>query len=77
VHGRQTGQTYRVSAASDRAQATSLTYKSDILADGQFVAFQSSATNLVGVNDMEAFGPVVERLADTKMAVERQLGSRR
>jgi len=47
VHDRQTGQTTRVSVASDGAQGNSYSYCPSISADGLFVAFQSDASNLV------------------------------
>ena len=47
VHDRQTGETTRVSVASDGAQANSYSYVSAISADGRFVAFESYASNLV------------------------------
>lgn len=45
VHDRQTGQTTRVSVASDGAQGNG--YYPSISADGRFVAFESYASNLV------------------------------
>ncbi len=47
VHDRQSGTTERVSVASDGAQADESSSAPDISADGRFVAFQSTATNLV------------------------------
>ncbi len=47
VHDRQTGQTTRVSVAPGGAQGNSSSYDPSISADGRFVAFYSSATNLV------------------------------
>ncbi len=48
VHDRQTGQTTRVSVASDGSQANGRqSHRSSISADGRFVAFGSYATNLV------------------------------
>lgn len=47
VHDRQTGETTRVSVASDGSQATNNSDYPSISADGRFVAFQSMATNLV------------------------------
>lgn len=47
VHDRQTGQTTRVSVASDGSQANSISFFPAISADGRFVAFLSNATNLV------------------------------
>ncbi len=47
VHDRQTGETTRVSVASDGTQANSDASDPVISADGQIVAFWSQATNLV------------------------------
>lgn len=47
VHDRQTRQTERVSIASDGVQGNSDSYHPSISADGRFVAFQSSAYNLI------------------------------
>ena len=48
VHDRQTGQTTRVSVASDGTQAYGYSYNPSISADGRYVAFISFASNLVG-----------------------------
>jgi hypothetical protein len=47
VHDFQTGQTRRVSVASDGTESNGSAYGMDISADGRYVAFSSSATNLV------------------------------
>ena len=47
VHDRQTSTTERISVASDGAQSNDLSEFSVISADGRFVAFISTATNLV------------------------------
>jgi len=47
VHDRQTGQTTRVSVASDSTQGNALSLYPSISADGRFVAFASHANNLV------------------------------
>jgi Tol biopolymer transport system component len=47
VHDRQTGQTTRVSVASDGTQANGHSYAPSISADGRYVAFASLASNLV------------------------------
>lgn len=57
VHDRQTGQTVRVSVASDGTQANGNSEKPAISADGRYVAFQSWATNLVD-NDNNGIGDV-------------------
>ncbi|WP_125730857.1 beta strand repeat-containing protein [Microcystis viridis] len=51
VHDRQTGQTTRVSVASNGTQANGDNATPSISADGRYVVFASSATNLVaGIN---------------------------
>jgi Tol biopolymer transport system component len=50
VHDRQTGQTARVSVGPGGAQANSDSNYTAISADGRFVAFDSTATNLVAVD---------------------------
>jgi Tol biopolymer transport system component len=57
VHDRQTGETTRVSVASDGTQADGLSVFSTLSADGRYVAFESSSSNLVsgdtnGTNDV-------------------------
>jgi Tol biopolymer transport system component len=47
AHDRQTGQTTRVSIASDGAQANDDSYLPSLSADGRYVAFYSEASNLV------------------------------
>jgi archaellum component FlaF (FlaF/FlaG flagellin family) len=47
VHDRQTGQTTRVSVASDGTQGNSPSFVPAISADGRYVAFESEASNLV------------------------------
>jgi len=47
VHDRQTGQTARVSIASDGSQGTSSSESSSISADGRYVSFHTDADNLV------------------------------
>jgi Tol biopolymer transport system component len=47
VHDLQTGQTTRVSVASDGTQGDDQSFRAAISADGRFVAFVSSASNLV------------------------------
>lgn len=48
VHNRITGNTKRVSLSSDGTQANDYSYYPAISADGAFVTFESSASNLVG-----------------------------
>jgi tricorn protease-like protein len=57
VHDRQSGETTRVSVASDGTQANNDSFAPSISADGRYVAFESYATNLVagdtnGMNDV-------------------------
>jgi Tol biopolymer transport system component len=47
VHDRLTGQTTRVSVASDGTQGNGYSWDSSISADGRYVAFESWASNLV------------------------------
>ena len=47
LHDRETGETIRVSVAGDGAQADGASYWPSISANGWYVAFASSATNLV------------------------------
>ena len=47
VHDRQTGVTARVSVSSTGVEGNGNSYAPAISADGRFVAFDSSATNLV------------------------------
>lgn len=47
VHDRQTGTTVRASVSSSGGQANEDSFNASISADGDFVAFQSEATNLV------------------------------
>ena len=48
LHDRQTGQTVRVSVASDGSQANSYSGGSALSGNGRYVAFDSEASNLVG-----------------------------
>jgi len=47
VHDRQTGQTIRVSIASDGTQANGASTGSSISSDGRYITFESTASNLV------------------------------
>ena len=47
VHDRETGETTRVSVASDGTEADSYSYALSISGNGKYVAFESEATNLV------------------------------
>lgn len=55
VHDRQTGQTSRVSVSSDGAQANDYSFDFDVSADGQYIVFESPATNLVANDTNEAW----------------------
>jgi RHS repeat-associated protein len=57
VHNRQTGETARVSIASDGTEGNGGSYTPSISDDGRFVAFFSRATNLV-VNDTNGSGDI-------------------
>lgn len=57
IHDRQTGQTTRVSVASDGAQANDHSGSPSLSADGRYVAFYSSATNLVA-GDTNGLGDI-------------------
>ncbi len=54
VHDRQTAQTSRVSVASDDTQGNDVSLEVSISANGRYVAFESSATNLVADDTNEA-----------------------
>ena len=60
VHDRQTGVTERVSVASNEAQANGESRDVSISADGRYVAFTSSATNLV-TGDTSGFADMFVR----------------
>jgi Tol biopolymer transport system component len=57
THDLQTHQTYLVSVASDGTQANSVAWNPSISANGQIVAFQSPASNLV-VDDTNNFADI-------------------
>lgn len=54
VHDRQTGETTRVSVATGNVQGNAASQAGDISEDGRWVAFESSATNLV-IGDSNGF----------------------
>jgi len=60
VHDRETGTTVRVSVASDGTESNGNTYYASIDPSGRWVAFQSSATNLV-TGDTNGSGDVFVR----------------
>jgi Tol biopolymer transport system component len=64
VHDRDTGETSRVSVASDGTQANDHTYWPAVSADGRYMAFHSMATNLVA-GDTNGFGDVFVHDRDT------------
>jgi hypothetical protein len=59
VHDRKTGQTTRVSVASDGTQGNDLSLHPSISANGRYVAFDSFATNLVS-GDTNTCGPYTD-----------------
>jgi Tol biopolymer transport system component len=73
VHDRQTGQTTRVSVASDGTQANGDSGHPAISADGRFVAFYSSASNLVpddtnGVEDVFVYDRLTGQITRVSVA---------
>ncbi len=64
VHDMETGETTRVSVSSDGSQSNHASSAPSISADGRFVAFQSSATNLV-VGDTNGYTDVFVRDLET------------
>ncbi|MCC7076299.1 MAG: PD40 domain-containing protein [Acidimicrobiia bacterium] len=64
VHDRDTGETTRVSVATDATQANSPSYNPAISADGRYVTFDSVATNLV-TSDTNGAGDVFVHDRDT------------
>ena len=56
VHDRVTGETTRVSVASDGTQANNHSFSPALSGDGRFVAFESGASNLVDGDSSERFG---------------------
>lgn len=60
VHDRQTGQTTRISVASDGTESNAISYSPVISADGNYVAFESDATNLV-TNDTNSVSDIFVR----------------
>jgi len=71
VHDRQTGQTTRVSVASDHRQALGLSFDPSISADGRRVAFASDASNLV-LMDSNKLGDVFVRDRQSLWPVDHQ-----
>jgi Tol biopolymer transport system component len=72
VHDRLTGQTRRVSIASDGSQANGRSASVDISLDGRFVAFKSEASNLVpnDTNDwMDVFVHDIQTGTTTRVSV--------
>ena len=55
VHDRTNGTTRRVSVSSREAQANASSYNASISGDGRFIAFQSTASNLVSGDTNGAF----------------------
>ena len=69
VHDMQTGETRRVSVASDGTEGNRRSYGPAISADGRRVAFQSAASNLVPGMDNEARDVFVHDLESGKTAL--------
>jgi Tol biopolymer transport system component len=66
VHDRQTGTTERVSVASSGIQGDEESHNPSISADGQYVSFESQASNLVSGDTNHAFDVFVhDRLSGT------------
>jgi Tol biopolymer transport system component len=74
VHDRQTGQTTRVSVASDHRQALGPSFDPSISADGRRVAFASDASNLV-LMDSNKLGDVFVRDRQAGTTVRASLAS--
>lgn len=75
VHDRQTGQTTRVSVANDGSQANGESFAPAISGDGRYVAFSSSASNLVPGDQNNANDIFVrDRVANTTTRVSTGLG---
>lgn len=55
LHDRQTGQTTRISVASERAEGDGASIEPSMSPDGRFVAYASNATNLVDGDTNDAF----------------------
>ena len=80
MHDRQTGQTTRVSVASDGAQGNGDSGQPVISADGRFVAFYSSASNLVpgdtnGVEDVFVHDRLTGQTARVSVASDGAQGN--
>jgi Tol biopolymer transport system component len=74
VHDRQTGQTTRVSVASDGSQANSWSENPSISADGRFVAFVSWGSNLVS-GDTNIWGDVFVHDRQTRQTTRVSVAS--
>jgi Tol biopolymer transport system component len=74
IHDRQTGITTRVNIASNGAQANDTSSGSSLSADGRYVAFTSSATNLV-VGDTNQAGDVFVHDRQTGTTTRESLAS--
>lgn len=79
VHDRQTGQTIRVSVASDGTEGDRESYRPSASSDGRYVAFESYATNLMSgdtnfspdvfVHDQQTGQTICASLADGTVAL--------
>jgi Tol biopolymer transport system component len=74
VRDRQTGVTTRVSVTSDGTQGNGSSYAPAISADGRYVAFESSASNLVS-GDTNGFGDVFVRDRQTGVTTRVSVAS--
>ncbi len=66
VHDRETGETVRVSVDSDGAEGDGASEASSISADGRYVAFESSASNLVAGDTNVVLGRLPSRPGDRR-----------
>ncbi len=74
VHDRETGNTERVSVASDGTQTGNPSFEPAISADGRFVAFASVATNLVN-GDTNGFNDIFVHDRETATTTRVSLAS--
>jgi len=74
VHDTQTGQTIRVSVASDGTESDNRSFGASTSADGRYVAFYSEATNLVS-NDTNGFWDVFVHDTQTGQTIRVSVAS--
>lgn len=83
LHDRETGETVRISQSSDGQAGNGLSFAPSVSADGRYVAFQSSATNLVpddtnGRDDIfvrDRVAGTTERVSVSSTGEQANLGS--